>query len=80
MVVMTLRDGARLAGLGLAIGLTGSLLAARSLASLLFGVQVTDPLTLTATAGVLAITTLVACYLPARRAASVDPARALQHL
>ena len=77
MLVMTLRDGARLAGLGLAIGLTGSLLAARSLASLLFGVQVTDPLTLGATAGVLAITTLVACYLPARRAASIDPARVL---
>ena len=80
MLVMTLRDGARLAAVGLAIGLTGSLLAARSLASLLFGVQVADPLTLGATAGVLAITTLVACYLPARRAASVDPARALQQL
>ena len=44
------------------------------------GVQVADPLTLGATAGVLAITTLVACYLPARRAASVDPSRALQQL
>jgi putative ABC transport system permease protein len=80
VLMMTLRDGARIAGLGLAIGLTGSLLAARSLASLLFDVQVTDPLTLGATAGVLALTTLVACYLPARRAASVDPARAFQNL
>jgi putative ABC transport system permease protein len=77
VLVMTLRDGARIAGLGLAIGLTGSVIAARPLASLLFGVQVTDPLTLGATAGVLALTTLVACYLPARRAAAMDPARVL---
>ena len=73
---MTLRDGARLVGLGLVIGLGCSLLAARSLRGLLFNVTVTDPVTLGATVGVLVITTLVACYLPARRSASVDPARA----
>ncbi len=77
VLMMTLRDGARIVGIGLALGLAGSLLAARSMGTLLFDVSVADPLTLAVTTGVLAATTLVACYLPARRAASVDPARAL---
>ena len=77
VLMMTLRDGGRIVALGLVIGLGGSLLAARSMESLLFKVTATDPATLGATTAVLVITTLVACYVPARRAASVDPARVL---
>ena len=77
VVVMTLRDGARIVILGLVLGLGCSLLAAQALGTLLFNVTATDPATLAVTAGILMTTTLVACYLPARRAASVDPARVL---
>jgi putative ABC transport system permease protein len=77
VLVMTLRDGARIVTVGLVLGLGCSLLAARSLGALLFNVSAADPITLGLTAGVLIATTLVACYLPARRAASVDPARVL---
>jgi putative ABC transport system permease protein len=77
VLVMALRDGVRIVGAGLLLGLGCSLLAAQSLGTLLFDVTVTDPATLGSTAGVLIATTLVACYLPARRAAAVDPAREL---
>jgi putative ABC transport system permease protein len=77
---LVMRQGVVIAGLGTAIGLLGGLLATRSLGSILYGVSSSDPLTLTASAGVLVLAIMAACYLPARRAARVDPARTLAEL
>jgi predicted permease len=60
-------------GLGLAIGLAGSLLLVRLVRALLYGVQPTDPLVLTAVIVTLAACGFVACWLPARRATRIDP-------
>ena len=64
---------------GLAIGLAASLIVTRFLASLLFGVSPTDPLTFASVAVLLAVIALLACYLPARRAMRIDPMRALRY-
>jgi predicted permease len=74
-----LSEGTQLAGVGLALGLVGSLAAARLIATLLFGVKPTDPLTFAAVAVVLASVALAACYIPARRATRVDPLTALRY-
>jgi len=74
-----LTEGAWLAGIGLALGLAGSLAAGRLIATLLFGVKPTDPLTFAAVAVILASVTLAACYIPARRATRVDPLVALRY-
>jgi putative ABC transport system permease protein len=71
-------EGMRLAALGLAVGLAGALLLTRLMRSLLFGVAPTDPLTLAATAALLAAVALAASWLPARRAAGTDPMIALR--
>lgn len=63
---------------GLTIGLAVSLIVARSLASLLFGVGPTDPLSFAGVAPLLAVVALAACYLPARRATRIDPMQALR--
>jgi predicted permease len=76
---LVLRDGARLTGLGLGIGLVGSLALSQLMKTQLFGVGVVDPITLVSVIAVLAATALLACYLPARRAARVDPIEALRH-
>ncbi|HET9983694.1 MAG TPA: ABC transporter permease [Longimicrobiales bacterium] len=71
-------DALRLAAAGLALGVAGALAATRMLSGLLFGVRAIDPLTfLAATAGLLAVAA-AAAWLPARRAACVDPADALR--
>jgi putative ABC transport system permease protein len=67
-----------LAVLGLALGTIGALALTRVLTSFLFGVSPTDPLTFAAAAAVLLLVTGAAAYLPARRAASVDPMAALR--
>ena len=74
-----LREGMRLALLGLVVGIAGALAAGRVLASLLSEVKPGDPLIFAATAGLLAAVALVACYLPARRAAKLDPMAALRY-
>ena len=66
------------AGIGLAIGLVGALGAARALTTLLFGVTAQDPVTFAAVACALTIAAVAASYLPARRAAHVDPMEALR--
>ena len=68
-----------LAVAGLALGLAGSLALTRLLSTLLFGISPRDPATLTAVAAILAGVALLACYIPARRAASIDPTIALRY-
>jgi putative ABC transport system permease protein len=75
---MVLMDGARLAAVGAAAGLAGSLMVTRSLQALLYGVTPLDPRTFTAMTLLLAITAIFASYVPARRASRVDPMRALR--
>jgi putative ABC transport system permease protein len=74
-----LKLGLRLTGIGLAFGLAGAFLVTRVLSSLLYGVHSTDVVTFTAVSVVLVIVALFACYLPARRASSVDPMIALRY-
>jgi putative ABC transport system permease protein len=70
--------GARLVVAGLVVGALGSVAATRLLQNQLFGVRPTDPLAYVAVLAVLGAITFLACYLPARRAAGVDPMVALR--
>jgi predicted permease len=72
-----MRQGGGIAAAGLATGLVAGLAMTRSLNALLYGVTASDPLTLSVAMSVLAISTLAACYIPARRAARLDAARTL---
>jgi predicted permease len=74
---LVLRRGALLGLAGVALGLGAGLVAARSLRTLLYGVDTWDPRTLTLAACVLVTTSIAASYWPARRAAKTDPARTL---
>ena len=75
---LILREGTLQAIAGLTIGLTGAVLLMRSMRALLFEVGPADPLTLVAVAAILTATSLLACYVPARRAMNVDPVKALR--
>src|SRR2546428_10886433 len=70
---MVLRRGIQLTAAGVALGLAGSMAASRWISSFLFGVQPADPATLAGTCLLLALAALAASYIPARRAARVDP-------
>jgi putative ABC transport system permease protein len=75
---LVLGDGLAVAGLGVVIGIAGALAAMRALSTLLFDVGPQDPLTLAATATVLLVVAALATFVPARRAAQVDPIIALR--
>lgn len=79
VLAMILGDGLKLALLGMAIGIAASLALTRFLGSLLYGVHPIDPWTLLVSAFVLLTAALAGCALPARRAARLDPAKALRH-
>jgi putative ABC transport system permease protein len=70
---LILKQGMLLVGVGLLIGFAGALAAARVLRSLLFETDVYDPVTFAIVPLLLAMVSLAACYVPARRAATVDP-------
>lgn len=72
-------QGFKLVVMGLVLGLLGAYAATRVIGSLLFGVTTKDPWTFGAVAVLLSLVALVACYLPARRAARVDPIKALHY-
>jgi len=72
-------DGLRLTVLGVAIGLAGAFALTRYLSSLLYSVEATDPLTYLTVAVVLTGVAILAGYLPARRAAKIDPMEALRY-
>jgi putative ABC transport system permease protein len=76
---MVLRSGMTLTVLGLAIGLPIAFALARALAALLFGVEATDPFSFIGLPLLLAAVAALACYLPARRAAHLDPLKALRY-
>ncbi|MQA89798.1 MAG: FtsX-like permease family protein [Gemmatimonas sp.] len=73
------REGALLAGIGIAVGVVAATALTRLLGGLVYGVEVLDPLTFVGVTALLAAVALVATYLPARRAARVDPLIALRH-
>jgi predicted permease len=76
---LILGEGARMALVGVGIGLTAALMLTRLMTSLLFGVGARDPLTFGGVSLTLALVALAACYVPARRAARVDPMVALRY-
>jgi ABC-type lipoprotein release transport system permease subunit len=77
--LLVVRDGMLLVSVGMAIGLLGSVAAARSLSSFLYGVSTSDLPTFSATIAILAAVALIACAIPARRAMRVNPIAALRY-
>ena len=78
VVRMILREGALLAAVGLVLGLGGAYFVGRAMRSTLYGVGTIDLAAFGAVAAILLIAALVACYFPARRAASIEPMQALR--
>ncbi|HWA86444.1 MAG TPA: ABC transporter permease [Opitutus sp.] len=78
IVALILKQGLWKAGIGLAIGLVGAWLLSRTMTGLLFQVKATDPVVYVAVALVLLAVAVLASWLPARRAARIDPIRALR--
>jgi len=70
---LVLGQGLAAIAIGLAVGVVGSIAVLRLLRAFLFGVGPADPITFAAVAGLMAVVALIACYLPARQAARVDP-------
>lgn len=78
IVLLILRHGLGLTMLGAVIGIAGAALSSRALAALLSGISPLDPVTYLSVAALLLCVAAIACFLPARRAASIDPVKALR--
>jgi ABC-type antimicrobial peptide transport system permease subunit len=78
VVSQVVGDGIRLAGVGIGLGVVIALVVTRLLAALLFGVPASDPPTFVSVVALLTLVSLFASYLPARRAAQLDPLTALR--
>jgi putative ABC transport system permease protein len=76
---LVLKDGLRLALIGLALGIVSACFVGRAMRSVLYGVGVIDINALCVVATILLIAAILACYIPARRAAKVDPMAALRY-
>jgi ABC-type antimicrobial peptide transport system permease subunit len=79
VLLMVLRDGARMAFIGAAIGVAAALALTQLMEKMLFGVQPTDPITFISVPALLCVIALFSCFLPARRAMNVDPMVALHY-
>jgi putative ABC transport system permease protein len=79
LLKMVIRQGMRLTLAGVAFGLAMAIAMARLIASLLYGVTATDPVTFAGVTIFLMSVALLACYLPARRGAKIDPITSLRH-
>ena len=77
IVWLVLQQGAVIAAVGTVVGLATGLATTRFLSSIMYGVKGTDPVTLAGAVTLLVVTIMLACYVPARRAAAVDPAKTL---
>jgi len=78
VVRLILKQGMRLTGIGILIGLVLSLATTRVLAGLLYGIKADDPLTFASVSLFLGAVAFISCYVPSRRAASVDPMKSLR--
>jgi putative ABC transport system permease protein len=79
VLMLILRQGLILTLIGIGLGLIGAFALTRLMSSLLFGVEATDPATLAAIVLLLTLVSLIACYIPARRATRIDPMNALRY-
>jgi len=75
---LVMREGAKFSFAGIALGLAGAVVVTRLLASELYGVSPMDVATYFVVTGAMAVTSLLACYVPTRRAMRVDPLTALR--
>ena len=78
ILTLIIRQGMALTAIGIGIGLSGAVVASHALVSLLFGISRLDPATYFAVVALLAVVSIVACGVPAWRAAQIDPASTLR--
>jgi ABC-type antimicrobial peptide transport system permease subunit len=78
LLLMVVRQTVGKLAVGLTAGVGGALILTRLMGSMLFGISATDPLTFSLMATILLVVALIASFIPARRAATVDPVQALR--
>jgi len=79
VLLLIMKEGAKFSLVGITLGMAGALALTRLLSSELYGVSATDPLTYAGVATIMTVVTLLACYIPTRRATRVDPMTALRY-